>query len=211
MKNLDPYLNFPYTLHNGSQTKFETTKYLFFFSFSPTIEPMFWAISKTAFLASLPLVEQRLAIPMGHLSFDLPILLAATVGIVANIVSVGIVLWLLPIITKYCEKHHPPFHRFLQKIYTKTRTKHSHKLQLWGEIFLIFFVAVPLPGSGGWSGSLIAFLFGIPYRRAMKLISIGLIIGGILVAVLTVGINGAIQLIQDIPQEITEFVPKALP
>ncbi len=172
---------------------------------------MFWAFIKTAFLASLPLVEQRLAIPMGHLSFGLPIVYATTAGIVANIVSVGIVLWLLPHITKYCAKHSPPFHRFLQKIYAKTREKHSKKMKIWGEVFLIFFVAVPIPGSGGWSGSLIAFLFGIPYTRAMRLISIGLLIGGIIVATLTVGINEAVQFIKHIPEEITEFVPLELP
>lgn len=172
---------------------------------------MFWAFIKTAFLASLPLVEQRLAIPMGHISFGLPIVYAALAGILSNIISVAVVLWLLPHITKYGEKYSPPFHRFLQKIYAKTREKHSKKMKIWGEVFLIFFVAMPIPGSGGWSGSLIAFLFGIPYTRAMKLISIGLILGGILVASLTIGINEAVQFFKHIPKEITEFVPLELP
>ncbi len=172
---------------------------------------MFWAFVQTCFLASLPLVEQRLAIPVGHLSLGLPIVYATLAGIIANIISVGIVLWILPHATKYCEKHSPRFHRVLQKIYAKTREKHSKKLKIWGEIFLVFFVAVPVPGSGGWSGSLIAFLFGIPYIKAMKLIGMGLFLGGIFVAVLTVGINEAVQLIRHIPDNITEFVPVELP
>ena len=170
---------------------------------------MFLAFLKTCILASLPLVEQRLAIPMGHFAFGLPIIMATIAGIAANILSVGVVLWFLPTVTKYCAKNSPRFHKILQKIYTKTRAKHSTRIKLWGEASLIFFVAVPIPGSGGWSGSLVAFLFGIPYWRAMRLISIGLVIGGIIVAILTVGINEAVQFFHQIPQGITEFVPMA--
>jgi uncharacterized membrane protein len=144
---------------------------------------------------------------VGYFSFHLPIGWVTLVAVFSNIVSVGIVLWLLPIITKLCEKHSPSFHKFLERIYAKTRTKHSHNIQVWGEIFLIFFVAVPVPGSGGWTGALIAFLFGVRYRTAMKLISIGLLIGGIIVATLTIGVDGALGLFQDIPEEIIEFVP----
>ncbi len=172
---------------------------------------MTWELLQTAFLATLPLVEQRLAIPVGYFSFHLPIGWVTLVAVISNIVSVGIVLWLLPIITKLCEKHSPSFHRFLEKIYNKTHAKHSHNIQVWGEIFLIFFVAVPIPGSGGWMGALIAFLFGVKYRTAMKLISIGLIIGGVIVATLTIGVDGALNFFQNIPEGITEFVPTVLP
>jgi uncharacterized membrane protein len=172
---------------------------------------MTWDLFQIAFLAILPLVEQRLAIPVGYFSFHLPIVWVTFVAILSNIISVAIVLWLLPRITQLCEKHSPPFHRFLEKIYAKTHTKHSNNIKIWGELFLIFFVAIPIPGSGGWTGALIAFLFGIRYRLAIKLISIGLIIGGIFIASLTVGANEMITLFRDIPEEIIEFAPTVLP
>ena len=172
---------------------------------------MFWALLKIGFLASLPLVEQRLAIPVGYFSFHLPIGWVTFVSILSNVISVAIVLWLLPRITRLCQRHSPPFHKFLEKIYARTRSKHSHNIHIWGELFLIFFVAMPIPGSGGWTGALIAFLFGVRYRVAIKLISIGLIIGGLLIAGLTVGAAGMIKLFQDIPDGIIELVPTVLP
>lgn len=52
---------------------------------------------------------------------------------------------------------------------------------------------LPIPGSGGWSGALVSWLFGFKYWHAMKLISLGLILGGILIAIATVGVDQSIQ------------------
>lgn len=51
-----------------------------------------------------------------------------------------------------------------------------------GHLALILFVAVPLPGSGAWTGALVAYLFGVERKKAFGLISAGLIIAGTLVA-----------------------------
>jgi len=48
-------------------------------------------------------------------------------------------------------------------------------------------VAIPLPGTGGWTGSLLAFLFNIPYRKAALLILTGIILAGIIVSFLSLG------------------------
>ncbi|MCF7847152.1 MAG: small multi-drug export protein [Candidatus Gracilibacteria bacterium] len=161
------------------------------------------ALLKTGLLATLPLVEQRLAIPMGYFAFGLSIWTATGVAILFNTVSVAIVLWLWPKIAALCARHLPFFDRILQKIFARTRAKNSRKMKIWGAIFLIFFVAVPLPGSGGWSGSLVAWLFGVPYWQAMRLIALGLVIGGIVVAGLTVGVDGILNLFSEVEQVVT--------
>ena len=155
----------------------------------------------TAAISGLPLVEQRLAIPLGFFSWGLPIWQAVLAGTIGNILSIGIVLWLWPQIARFAREHSPFCDRILQKIFTKTRAKHSHSLKTWGSVFLIFFVMLPIPGSGGWSGSLVAWLFGFSYWRAMKLISIGLILGGIIVAVVTVGVDQSIQFFSEVIEE----------
>jgi uncharacterized membrane protein len=152
----------------------------------------------TAVIAALPLGEQRLAIPLGFIRWNLSIwqaVLAATIG---NIIAVGLVLWFLPIITKFIAKHSPFCDKILQKIFTRTRAKHTHKFDAWGNIFLIIFVMIPLPGSGGWSGALVAWLFGIKYWRAMTFISLGLIFGAIIVAGMTLGADESITFFTEV-------------
>lgn len=140
----------------------------------------------------LPLLEQRLGIPLGYAHFDLPILLATAAGVIGNTVAAAIVLWLWPIVAEWsrrflwCDK-------ILNKLFERTQNHHSKKMQAWGAIALIFFVAIPLPGSGGWTGALIAWVFGVPYKKALGLISVGLVIGGAAMAILTVGVDSAIQ------------------
>ena len=53
---------------------------------------------------------------------------------------------------------------------------------------MVIFVAIPLPITGAWTGSVAAFLFGIPFKRALGLIFIGVLISGLIVTFLTLGI-----------------------
>ncbi len=83
------------------------------------------------------------------------------------------------------------FNKFFTKLFNKTKNKHEEAIIKYGAVFLIIFVAIPLPGSGGWTGSLLAFLFGFKYWKAMGYITIGLTMAALII---TVGINGAVGL-----------------
>ena len=132
-----------------------------------------------------PLVELRASIPLGYLNYGLSIYEATIISILGSIVTTSIVLFILPYIVEFLEKHSPFFDKIMKKIFEKTRTKHSKKMAIIGELFLIMFVAIPLPGSGGWTGVLIAYLFKIPYKTAIFLISVGITLSGVIVALLT--------------------------
>ena len=154
---------------------------------------MFNGILQTFLISMLPLIELRLGIPFGYARFDLHILLASIVATLGTILSVAILLRCLPIIIKLSLKV-SFLKKILEKVFEKTRAKHSEKLIHLGEIALVIFVAVPIPGSGGWGGALIAYLFGLSYWKALKFISIGLVFAALIVALLTVGIDKIIQL-----------------
>ena len=157
----------------------------------------------TVFWAMMPFTELRLAIPLAYLKFGLPIIEATLTAIAAGIVLTMVILWILPPAVRFFEKHIPIFHRIMEKIFEKTLSKYSRKMALLGEIFLVLFVSIPLPGSGAWSGSLVAFLFGVRYWTAVKLISAGVVISGIIVAILTLGGQEAWQFLSEAARKVT--------
>ena len=56
------------------------------------------------------------------------------------------------------------------------------------EFILVLFVAIPLPMTGVWTASLVAYVFGIPFRKAIPLIFVGVVIAGVIVVLTTMGI-----------------------
>ena len=56
------------------------------------------------------------------------------------------------------------------------------------EFALVVLVAIPLPLTGAWTASLAAYIFGIPYKKAIPLIFLGLVIAGVIVTLVTVGV-----------------------
>lgn len=139
----------------------------------------------------LPITELRGAIPWFLATRpDLSVCLVYILAVVGNILPTFFLLWFLPKFTDFVHRHFPD-HNFLKKIinwiYKKSHAKHSKKIEKYGSLALILIVAIPLPGTGSWTGSLIAFLFNIPYWKAMGLISIGVLIAGLVVTGVSLG------------------------
>ncbi len=157
---------------------------------------MFWSYLKTFLWSMTPMLELRAAIPLGYFRFHLSIIEATVISILGVIVSTMIVLYFLPFVVDFLKREIPFLHNILDKIFKKTRAEHSKKMEILGDIFLITFVAIPLPGSGGWTGVLIAYLFGMPYKKSIRLVSLGVVVSGIIVAVLTLFGGGLFHLLQ---------------
>lgn len=79
--------------------------------------------------------------------------------------------------------------------YNKVRKEHSRKFYRWGSVALIVIVGIPLPGTGSWTGSILAFLFNIPFWKAIGLIFLGVIIAGLIVTGLSTGIINGLNFI----------------
>lgn len=147
-----------------------------------------------------PFLEMRASVPLGLTTFGLSAIETVLISTLGGIITAAIVLKLLPYIVHFLEKHIPIFHKLVQKIFTKTRSKHSKKMGKLGSLFLVLFVAIPIPGSGAWSGVLIAYLFGIPYWRAIILVGIGILSSATIMAILTLSAKGILNTIQAIIQ-----------
>lgn len=142
----------------------------------------------TFIISMLPISELRGAIPVAIGVYDLNPLQAYFIAVVGNIIPVIFILKYIDPISKYLMSRSKFFNRFFTYLFERTRKKHNGKFEKWGALALITFVAIPLPVTGGWSGALAAFVFGIPFRRALPLIFLGIMIAGVIVTGLSLGV-----------------------
>jgi uncharacterized membrane protein len=148
-----------------------------------------------AILATLPITELRGALPVALLALELPNWTAYFWTVAGNLVPMFAIFWLLPIVITFARKQSGWLDNALEKYFSKLKKKHGDKYSKWGAFFLMIFVAIPLPGSGVWTGSVLAVLFGIKPKLAMSYITIGLLIAGLLVMGITKGVFHGIQLV----------------
>lgn len=138
----------------------------------------------------LPVSELRGAIPVAIGVYNLNPVETYFIAVIGNIIPVIFILKYIDSISKYLMSKHELFNKFFTYLFEHTRKKHNKKFEKWGALALITFVAIPLPITGGWSGALAAFVFGIPFKKALSLISFGIMIAGVIVTGLSLGVFG---------------------
>jgi len=146
----------------------------------------------TMLVAMLPVGELRGAIPFALAVYDMPFWKVFLFAVIGNMVPVIFILWLLDPVSKFLMERSKIMNRLFTWLFEKTRKKHSEKFKKWEELALITFVAIPLPVTGGWSGSVAAFVFGVPFKKALPLIFIGILISAGIVSLLSLGVVGVI-------------------
>lgn len=139
----------------------------------------------TMAIAAVPVVELRGAIPAGTAA-GLEPWLACGASVVGNLLPVPFIILLVRQVFDLLRKH--PF--FAPKIDALERRAHLkgrlvRKYRLLG---LTLFVAIPLPGTGAWTGALVAAFLNIRLRNALPAITLGVLIAGGLVTLMTMGV-----------------------
>jgi len=132
-------------------------------------------------LAMTPIGELRLAIPTGIYIHYLNWQTAYIVSVIGNLIPVVFLLLFLEPVSKFLSKHFRVFKRFFDWLFIRTRKKSASKIKKYGYPALVLFVTIPLPMTGAWTGSVVAFLFGIPFKTAFPLIALGVLISGLIV------------------------------
>jgi len=142
----------------------------------------------TLIISALPISELRGAIPIAIGVYKMSAISAFFWAVLGNIIPVIFILWLLEQISNFLSHRSYFFNRFFIWLFERTRQKHSKKFERWRDLALVILVAIPLPFTGAWTGSLAAFVFGVPIKRALPLIVLGILIAGVIVVCLTRGI-----------------------
>lgn len=138
---------------------------------------------KVFLIAMIPIFELRGAIPIGIHYYHLPYWKVIPLSVAGNMIPIFFILLFFDFITKICFKF--KFSRkILEAIFRRTRSK-SEIIEKYEELGLMFFVAIPLPVTGAWTGSLAAYLMGIPFWKSILFIFLGVCIACIVVSFLT--------------------------
>ena len=134
-------------------------------------------------VAALPILELRGAIPVAITVFDFPWYYALPLAVIGNLLPVPFILLFLEAATRLLSRA-ALFKKWLDWLFERTRRR-GQIIEKYKRIGLVLFVAIPLPVTGAWTGSLAAVLFGLRLRHAFLFITIGVVISGIIVTCLT--------------------------
>lgn len=148
-----------------------------------------YSLLKVFISAMVPITELRGALPLAILHYKIDFFTAYAVTVFGNLVPVILIAYLLNPVQKFLSSHSRLFRWFFNKLFEKTRSRHSKRFETMENIGLVTFVAIPLPMTGGWTGALAAFVFGIPPKKSIPLIFLGLLIAGLIVGAITQGFN----------------------
>ena len=142
-------------------------------------------------ISALPIIELRGALPVAINLFHLPWHYSLPLAIIGNMVPVPIILLFLDAVTRILSKI-GIFEKALDWLFERTRRR-GKIIERYKLIGLTLFVAIPLPFTGAWTGSLAAVLLGISFKHAFLSILIGVVIAGAIVTCLSLlGWTGAI-------------------
>lgn len=145
-----------------------------------------------------PIGELRVAIPTGILVYHLKPATVFITSIIGNYIPALLLLFFLETVSTFLMTKSKFFYKFFTWLFMRTHRKHSKKFELYGEIALVTFIAIPLPMTGAWTGAVAAFLFGIPLRRSVWLILLGIIIAGIIVTIFTLAGVSFLEIIRNV-------------
>lgn len=139
----------------------------------------------TMLLAMVPVMELRGAIPIG-VSMGLSPGLAFLAAVIGNMVPVPFILIFIRRIFKWMRLHIPRLGGLVDRLEAKAHIKGRKvtKYKYWG---LMIFVAIPLPGTGAWTGALVAAFLDMRLKRAFPAIFAGVVVAGLLITGLTYG------------------------
>ena len=141
----------------------------------------------TLLWAMVPVVELRGAIPIG-VGVGLPLWISILVSIIGNMLPVPFIILFIRQIFKWMRKVNKTFARIVDKMEEKAN-KHRDKVTRYGFWGLFILVAIPLPGTGAWTGALVAAMMDLRLKTALPAIFFGVVGAAVIVSIITYGVS----------------------
>ncbi|MBQ6569869.1 MAG: small multi-drug export protein [Clostridia bacterium] len=165
----------------------EAIKDFFVTHFSPLVAVFFTSM--------IPIIECRGAIPLGvallGTSSD-AILKVMTVAIIGNMLPIPFILWLIRPLIAWLKK------KKILKGFTewieKRAEKGKERVKKYEKLGLFLFVAIPIPGTGAWTGALVAAMLQMRIKDALPLIGVGVLVASLIMTMLSFGVGWIINI-----------------
>ena len=142
----------------------------------------------TMLVSMIPIIELRGGLPFG-VALGLPYYLAFPAAVAGNLIPTPFIIVYIRRIFKLMRRYFPRLNGLVDKLELKAHLK-GKKVLKYQSIGLWLFVAIPLPGTGAWTGSLAAAFLDMRLKKAMPAVVLGVLTAGCIMLALThVGIN----------------------
>lgn len=137
-------------------------------------------------ISMVPVIELRGAIPVG-VGLGLPFYAVFLTALLGNIAPVPILILFTRRVFEWLRKKSDFLERMVSKMERKAESKRD-LLQKYELLGLCILVAIPLPGTGAWTGALVAAVFNLRLKYSFPAIALGVLIAGVIVSVVTYGV-----------------------
>ena len=134
----------------------------------------------------VPIIELRGAIPVGY-GLGLPFFINYIICCIGNLIPVPFILFFIKWLLNFMSSSKIGFFNKTANFVLKKADKNKGKITKYATWGLFLFVAIPLPGTGAWTGALVASLLDMKRSRAMISITAGVIAAGLIMSLICYG------------------------
>lgn len=147
----------------------------------------FGKVILTLLIAMTPVLELRGAIPFATAN-GMELHMAVLTAVIGNLAPVPFIILFIRKIFNFIRRRIPRFDNILTRIEKRAEKKSDLVMRyaFWG---LVVLVAIPLPGTGAWTGALIAAMLDMRIKKAFPAIALGVLLAAVIVTVITYGVS----------------------
>lgn len=137
----------------------------------------------------IPIIELRGAIPLGA-GLGLPFWVNYPLSVIGNLLPVPIILLCIKAVLNWMSKSKVKIFNKVANWLFKKAEKNRPKIEKYSFWGLFLFVAIPLPGTGAWTGSLVAALINMKFGKAILSVALGVMAAGVIMTLVSYGVLG---------------------
>ncbi len=146
-------------------------------------------------ISMLPIVELRGAIPVGY-AMGLDLIPNYLVSIIGNMLPVPFILLFIPKIIQWLSQSKVKLFVKVASFLINKVQKNIEKITKYAVVGLFVFVAIPLPGTGAWTGAMVAAMINMSFKKSLISVFLGVLTAGVIISAICYGaIDGLMWLV----------------
>ena len=143
------------------------------------------------FCSLIPVIECRGAVPLGC-GMGLPWWQTFLLAVAGNLLPVPFILWLIRAILKWMANSRVKFFNRVAGWLNRRVEKRRDKVEKYSYWAIVLFVAIPIPGTGAWTGSMIAGVLELDFKKSMLAATLGVLIATTIMTILSYAVKAVV-------------------